>query len=131
MRAQAQPGQIQTTDSAQRGPAFRLVQVTGWTDENLGVRRDGGGDVGSGRSREQECHGGGGDAAGEKGDDATVVGMHGFGCGVVRMEVGVELRADREDREQQHEHGRPGREEAVEGARRVRVVGEGGHEAAV
>lgn len=81
-----------------------------------------------GRHRDNERSSSGGDAGSEEGDDATfvrgdlvvavtvVVPVMMVVRGIGRVEIGVELRADREDREHQDQGRGADREGAVEQA---------------
>lgn len=93
------------------------MQVTGRTNKNFRAGREGDLGVNDGRCGESDGYGCSGDAAGKKRNDATIVVLRGIRCDVVRVQPGVELRADGEDREQQHERSRTGRDEAVEWAK--------------
>lgn len=108
------------------------MQVAGRTNENFRPRGKSGGRGADGRSENDERSGGGGDAGAEEGDDTAlvrrgwvvavamvgpvVVGVRRIG----RVEIGVELRANREHREQQHQGGGADREGAVEQAEQWR-----------
>ena len=108
------------------------MQVAGRGEENFCPRRKSGGRVANVWGEDDERGGCSGDAGAEKGDDAAlvrsrlvvaVVGPVVMAVrGIARVEIGMELRADREDHEHHNQGGGTDREGAVEQAEQWRLV---------